>query len=77
MLGLLTGRLQGLSSRCPDDEARTTNARMVEMRANLSWCAGEPVSRLERSFMYRDARDERANSRTEHGEQSLYQTKHS
>ena len=77
MLGLLTGRLQGLSRRCPDDEARTTNARMVEMRTNLSWCAREPVWRLERSFLNRDARSSRANQRTEHGEQSTYQTKRS
>ena len=45
----------------PDDvqttNARTTNARMVEMRANLSWRAREPVWRLERLFLNRDARD--------------------
>ena len=53
------------------------NARMVEVCANLSWRAREPVWRFERSFLNRDARDERANQRTEHGEQSMYQTKRS
>ena len=63
--------------RCPDDEARATNARMIEMCANLSWRAREPVWRLERSFLNHDARDERANRRTEHGEQPIDQTKRS
>ena len=53
------------------------NARMIEMRANLSWHARDPVWRLERSFLNRDARNERANRRTEHGEQPIYQTKRS
>ena len=77
MLGSLTGRLQGLSWRCPDDEARATNARMVEMRTNLSWRAREPVWRLEHPFLNPDARDERANRRTEHGKQPIYQIKRS
>ena len=63
--------------RCPDDEARATNARMVEMHANLSWRAREPVWRLERPFLNCDASDERTNRRTEHGEQPIYQIKRS
>ena len=43
----------------------------------LSWRAREPVWRLERSFLNRDTCDERMNRRTEHGEQSIYQTKRS
>ena len=43
------------------------------MRANLSWRAREPVWRLERPFLNRDVHDERANRRTEHGEQPIYQ----
>ena len=64
----------------PDDVQTTkhaTNAHMVEMHANLSWRTREPVWRLERPFLNRDARDERANRRTEHGEQPIYQIKHS
>ena len=77
MLGSLTGRLLGLPRRYPDDEARATNARTVEMRANPFWCAREPVWRLERPYSNRDARNKRANRRTEHGEQSTYQIKDS
>ena len=77
MLGSLTGRLQGPSYRCPDDEAHATNARMVEMRANLSWRAREPIWRLGSPLLDRDARDERANRRTEHGEHPIYQIKRS
>ena len=77
MLGSLTGRLLGLPRRCPGDEARATNARTVEMRANPFWCAREPVWRLEHLYSNRDARDERANRRTEHGERSTYQIKRS
>ena len=44
---------------------------------NLSWHAREPVWRLERPFLNRAARDERANRRTEHGEQPIYQIKRS
>ena len=53
------------------------NARMVEMRANLSWRAREPIWRLGGPLLDRDARDERANRRTEHGEHPIYQIKHS
>ena len=60
----------------PDDEARVTNARTVEMRANPFWCAREPVWRLERPFLNCDACNERANQRTEHGERPTYQIKH-
>ena len=34
----------------------------------LGWRAREPVWRLEHPYSNRDARDERANRRTEHGE---------
>ena len=77
MLGTLTGRLLGLSRRCPDDEARATNVRTVEMRANPFWRVREPIWCLERPFLNRDARDERANQRTEHGERPTYQIEHS
>ena len=77
MLGSLTGRLQGLPRRCPDDEARATNARTVGMRANPFWRAHEPVWRLERPYSNHGARGERVNQRTEHGERSTYQIKRS
>ena len=65
----------------PDDVqttkiARRTHARF-EMRANPFWHAREPVWRLEHPFLNRDAHDERANRRTEHGEQTIYQIKRS
>ena len=41
------------------------------------WRAREPVWRLKRPFLNRDARDERANRRTEHGERPTYQIKRS
>ena len=41
---------------------------MVGTRANPFWRAREPVWRLERPYSNRDARDERVNRRTEHGE---------
>ena len=69
--------LLGLLRRCPDDEARATNARTVEMRANLFWRARKPVWRLERPFLNCGVRDERTNRRTEHGERPTYQIKHS
>ena len=56
----------------PDDVQTTKHARRIR-----SWRACEPVWRLERSFLNRDARDERANRRTKHGKQSIYQTKRS
>ena len=62
--------------RCPDDEARATNARTVKMCANPFWRAREPIWRLERLFLNRGARDERANRRTEHGEHPTYQIKY-
>ena len=76
MLGSLTGRLLGLPQRFPDDEARATNARMFEMRVNPFWRARKPIWRLKRLFLNRDACDERANQRTEHGERPTYQIKH-
>ena len=62
--------------RCPDDEARATNARTVEMHANPFWCAREPVWRVKNPFLNHGVRDERANRRTEHGECPTYQIKH-
>ena len=50
---------------------------MVEMRANLSWRAREPIWRLGSPLLDHDARDERANRRTEHGEHPIYQIKRS
>ena len=76
MLGSLTGRLLGLPRRFPDDEARATNARMVEMRANPFWHAREPVWRLDRPFLNRGAPDKHADRRTDHGERPTYQIKH-
>ena len=77
MLGSLTGRLLGLPRRCPDDEARATNAHTVEMRVNPFWHSREPVWRLEYLFLNRGERDERMNRRTKHGERPTYQIKHS
>ena len=76
MLGSLTGWLLGLPQRCPDDEARATNARMVEMHANPFWRTREPVWRLEHPFLNRGAHDEHANQRTEHSERPTYQINH-
>ena len=63
--------------RCPDDEARATNACTVEMRANPFWHAPKPVWHLKRPFLNCGARDECANRRTEHDEHPTYQIKHS
>ena len=76
MLASLTGRLLEIPLRCPDDEARATNARTVEMRENPFWRIHEHDWRLERPFLNRNACDERMNQRTEYGERPTYQIKH-
>ena len=63
----------------PDDvqtmeHARRTHARSERARTPF-WRAREPVWRPERPNSNRDARDERANRRTEHGERLTYQIK--
>ena len=63
----------------PDDvqtmeHARRTHARSERARTPF-WRACEPVWRPERPNSNRDTCDERANRRTEHGEQLTYQIK--
>ena len=63
----------------PDDvqtmeHARRTHARSERARTPF-WRAREPVWRPERPNSNRDARDERVNRRTEHGERLTYQIK--
>ena len=61
--------LDGCKGR-PDDVQTTKHAR-------LSWRAREPIWRLGSPLLDRDARDERANRRTEHGEHPIYQIERS
>ena len=60
----------------PRRRSTRDEARAVEMHANPFWHVRKPVWRLERLFLNRDARNERANRRTEHGEHPTYQIKH-
>ena len=64
----------------PDDVQTTNHARRTHARprcARTSFGAREPVWRLKRPFLNHDARDERPNRRTEHGEQPIHQIKRS
>ena len=63
----------------PDDVQTMEHTRRTHTRSERArtpfWRAREPVRRPERPNSNRDARDERANRRTEHGERLTYQIK--
>ena len=65
----------------PDDVQTTKHAQRMHAWSKCARTSlGAHVSLFGTSsvhFLNRDARDERANRRTEHGEQSMYQTKRS
>ena len=65
----------------PDDVQTTKHARRTHAWSrcarNSPGAHVSPFGTSSARFLNRDARDERANRRTEHGEQSMYQIKRS
>ena len=67
-----------MSDRVVLDGRSTRNERTRDGNAREPvWHILEPNWHLERPFLNRDAREDRANQRTEHDDRSTYQTEHS